>query len=158
MVNLATIYTAPYDTLRALLQTTVVDPQKNKANSPRRWIFRDIPDVTSHTFTGYPFIVLSHGDINDDRLIVLNNTWRENEMVFDIEVYTEFDDPKARNDYLSSEIVKLLLSTTAMTAMDCVGLFSPKIISSRTVPLAIAKKEIIVRTIRIGYTIDIGTC
>jgi hypothetical protein len=158
MVELDTLYTLPYDTFRNIINSNVSDPKRNQTNSNRRWIYRDVPDTTSHNFAGYPFIVINHSDLNNDRVIVLNNTLKENELIFDIEVHAEFDDPKARCDTISSAVLSAALSVSAMDTMQTVGLFSPRIVSSRTTITSNANKEIIIRSISIAFEVDIRIC
>lgn len=155
MVDLATIFTQGYDTFKSFLNTDVVDPKTGRTNSNRRWFYRDIPDTTSHNFSGYPFIVINHADFNDDFIIILNNDLRENELVFRTQVHAEFDDPDARCDTISQAVLASVMNKTNITAMEALGCFSPKIRSTSIQTLNTESKQVVARFITITYVIEV---
>ena len=158
MVELATLYTKPYSEFKHIINSLVVDPTRNLVNSPRRWIYRDLPDTTSLSFQGYPFIVLNHSDMNDDDIILLNASMRENELMFQVEVHAEFDDPHARCDAISSNIIAAVLKKESLDAMQLVGCFSPRIVNSSTQITQNARKSIVQRDIVFSYDVDVKLC
>lgn len=155
-ITLSSFFTNAYNTFKTVINTSVADPKKGVSSSSRRWIYRDLPDTTSRTFTGYPFIHINHADFNDDDIIVLNDSLRENTITFDVDIYAEFDDENGRNDIISSGVLKAIFNSDNVTTMESIGLFSPKIVNTTTNTTDIDSKRVVLRSFRISYTIEVG--
>lgn len=155
-ITLASFFTNAYTTFKTVINTSVVDPQKGVASSNRRWIYRDFPDTTSLSQSGYPLIHINHADFNDDNIIVLNDSLRENVITFDVDVYAEFDDVNGRNDTVSSGVLEAIFDSDNVTTMEGIGLFTPKIVNTTTTTTDIDGKQVVLRSFRISYTIEVG--
>jgi hypothetical protein len=135
----------------------VSDPKRGRVNSPRRWIYRDFPDTTARSFDSYPIIVINHADLGSDDTIVLNATLAENQAVFDLEIYADYDDPKVRCDTISSDIMEMIYSEANKATMEAIGFFNPVISGTNTSTTSLDAKKLVLRRIRVSYTIDICT-
>lgn len=158
MVELSTLYTKPYAEFKRIINSLVVDPKRNLVNSPRRWIYRDLPETSSLNFQGYPFLILNHSDMNDDNIILLNASMRENELYFNVEIHAEFDDENGRCDSISSNVVDAVLQKASVDSMQAIGLFTPRIASSSTSTFQTNQKLIIVRNLSFAYSVDVKIC
>ena len=155
-ITLSSFFTNAYTTFKTVINSSVVDPKVGSVNSRRRWIYRDLPDTTSHTFSGYPIIHINHADFNDDDIIVLSADYRENTITFDVDVYAEFDDETGRNDIVSSGVLEAIFDSANVTTMESIGLFTPKIVNTTTVTTDIESKEVVLRSFRISYIIEVS--
>lgn len=108
-VTAKNLYSSSRDVLVSLLKDNIVDPKRGRATNVRKWYYREFPDTTSGDFTQYPIIVIRSPDLNDE-VLTLNQEFRREQLTFEIEVYTEFNDTKARVDELSDQIVYTILS------------------------------------------------
>lgn len=153
-VTTQNVYSESREVLKNLLIYNIKDPKTGRTNSNRRWIYREFPDTTSGTFSGYPFIVLTSANINNNP-ITLNQGFRDNVFSFEIEVYVEFNDQNARVDDLSDSIIYVLLSSNGQTTMDNNKLVHPQIDTSPYDNVTIDGKKLSTRLISIDYSTEL---
>jgi len=153
-VNNTNIFTEPRDLIKALINSNVVDPKRGRVNSPRRWIYRQIPDTTSRDFAGYPFIVIKsvEGDSNE---VDLQGCTSDFEMELEVESFVEFNDTNARVDSLSNSIYQILNSFANKKTLASQNLHLISITAGPYDDEEIESKKVNTRKFTITYTATI---
>jgi hypothetical protein len=129
VVNTTNIYSESRAILKKLIDDNVVDPKKARINSPRRWIYREQPDTTSSDFEGYPIIIITSPDLDDD-VQDLQDSLSDGTLGFEISVQAEFNDVNARVDEISSQIYGLFRNLAKTKDLANNNLYKPKVTSS----------------------------
>jgi hypothetical protein len=129
VVNTKNVYTESRNILKTLIDDNVVDPKIGTVNSRRRWIYREQPDTTSRDFSGYPIIIVTSPDLEDD-IQDLKDSLSDGNISFEIQVLAEFNDVGARVDDISSQIYGLLRNMSKTENLSKQNLFRPRVTSS----------------------------
>lgn len=129
VVNTTNIYSESRAVLKRLIDDNVVDPKIGTVNSRRRWIYREEPDTASRDFSGYPIIVITSPDLDDD-VQDLKDSLSDGTVSFEINVQAEYTDVNARVDEISSKIYSLFRNHTHTQTLADANLYRPKITSS----------------------------
>lgn len=136
--------------LNSVLRDNLTDPKLGRKNSSRRWIYRTEPDTTSQDFEGYPTIILESPDLTEDNQDLLHST-SDTELSFNLEVATEFNDPDARLDTISSEIHAIFKSFTNLNLFAQNNMFEPTVTSSPGARVQRDLKQLMVRNFIITF-------
>lgn len=148
VVDRTNVFTEPRDVVVSLLKSNVTDPKS--ALGTRRWYYRLFPDTTSRTFSGYPIIVINPVDISDEALTLNNCTW-DNDMLFEIEIYAEFNDEFARTDVIANKIYQALKLEASLDILQTNNMFTPQILSSTPSTTTKDSKLLSVRLMRVTF-------
>ena len=149
-VSKTNLFTEPRDVIVSLLKTNVTDPNTNKKNSSRRWIYRLDMDSTSITFDAYPVIIVAPVDASNDAL-TLNNCTLDNDMIFEITIKAEFNDPKSRTDTIANEVFDALTKETSLDTLETNNMFTPQLLSSTPAPETKDRKLLSTRLMRFTF-------
>lgn len=153
-VTVSTLFSTPREAIVSLLRSNVTDPKTGRINTNRRFIYREEPDTTSRSFSGYPFIVVDSPDINSD-VLTLSGLLYDDSFVFTISVYTEFVDTKARNDSISDAVLGAILSSSGQTTMETYDLFNPVVINTSKSQTILDDKEVSIRVLTVAYSKEV---
>ena len=110
-VTISNVFSESRNQVVSIINSNVVDPKVGSANSRRRWIYREFPDTTSRDFAGYPFIVITSPEL-EDNIQDLQGCLSNGELNLSIECYAEFNDVNARIDTLSNGVYSTLRDYT----------------------------------------------
>ena len=129
VVNITNVYSEARTILKNLIDSNVIDPAIGTKSSRRRWIYREQPDTTSRDFQGYPIIVITSPDLDDD-VQDLKDSLSDGTLSFEISVQAEYNDVNSRVDTISSAIYGLFRSQTHTQTLADGNLYRPQIKSS----------------------------
>ena len=141
--------------VKELINSNVVDPKVGSVNSRRRWMYRQIPDTTSHDFAGYPFIVVSSPEGNSEEMDLQGGT-SDFESELSVEVFVEFNDTNARVDTLSNSIYQTLNSRANKNTLASQNLHLENINAGPYDDEEIENKKVNTRKFTITYTSTIN--
>lgn len=114
VVTKSNIYSESYTQLKSLIDSNITDPITNSTSSTRKWIYTFVPDVKSYGFKGLPFIVINPPSTEFNERTF--NTEREDNLSFEIEVYSLFKDMSSFED-ISNELFSLFSTTANIDTM-----------------------------------------
>lgn len=150
VITSTNLFSESYTQLRSHLNTQLIDPSTNSTNSRRRWIYRDFPDTTHHSFEGYPFIVINHAEVDEENL-TLNSLKSNATISFNIEIYVEFNDENARVDSITDALYTALRSDANQTILQTQGLYSPQLTDRDVAIMDMDRKRVVVSLFGVAF-------
>jgi hypothetical protein len=108
-VTTSNVFSEARDQLKSIINSNVTDPKIGSTNSRRKWIYREFPDTTSRDFAGYPIIVITSPELEDD-IQDLQGCLSNGELNMTVSIFVEFNDTNARIDTISNSVYSVLRS------------------------------------------------